>query len=94
MSVKNTFERGRSTFKCQDCGHTTRETGVQSIGSDLCPDCFELAGQVNAFSDTDDFDHDYVRTLCANIRKKGGKVSSEYAELETIALANRNMGAA
>jgi hypothetical protein len=87
---RNTFERGRSTFKCQCCGRMTRETGIQSMGSDSCPDCYELAGQVNALSDSDDFDRAYVLTLCANIRRKGGKVISEYAELETLANTDAN----
>jgi hypothetical protein len=53
--MKNTFRRtpGRSaqTFTCICCGHRTRNTGVQSLGSELCPPCYELAGIENEISD-------------------------------------------
>lgn len=45
------FHRGSSTFACNVCGRTTRDTGVQSAGNKICPQCFELAGIENEISD-------------------------------------------
>ena len=47
----NGFVQGSSTFVCIECGKTTRYTGVQSVGSELCPYCYELAGYENALND-------------------------------------------
>lgn len=45
------FTKGSATFICDCCGHNTRNTGVQSVDSKLCPACWELAGLENALSD-------------------------------------------
>lgn len=47
----NKFTKGSATFICDCCGHNTRNTGVQSIGSKICPACYELAGLENMLSD-------------------------------------------
>src|SRR4051812_37203088 len=52
------FRRGQSTFTCNCCKRLTRDTGVQSIGPDLCPQCYELAGLENCVQDNCFTDHD------------------------------------
>jgi len=68
------------TFKCEICGRGTRHTGVQSLGSDLCPQCFELAGIENGVSDYGDealADYgDRVPALVAELTAKGADVSA------------------
>jgi hypothetical protein len=53
--MKNTrnarFQKGRGVFTCGCCGRATRDTGVQAIGSETCPQCYELAGYENMFYD-------------------------------------------
>ena len=73
-----TFRRGRSTFKCGQCGRNTRETGAQSLGSDLCPQCWDLAGLENEVSDGHRTRADVapeVAELVAEIEKRGGDVT-------------------
>lgn len=52
MALK-TFQKnhlGQSTFKCGDCGKTTRDTGNNgSVG--LCPLCYKKAELENSLSD-------------------------------------------
>lgn len=73
---RNTFtRRDGSTFTCDCCGRTTRHTGVQSAGSKLCPQCFELAGIDNEISDgytTVEEQRAEIDRLKAEIRAKGG----------------------
>lgn len=47
----NGFIHSSSTFVCEDCGKVTRYTGIQSVGSRLCPYCYEKAGYENAYND-------------------------------------------
>ncbi len=79
------FRKGRSTFTCVVCGRLTRETGVQSVGSECCPDCYELAGVYNSVvNDGEATAAEYAGTIraCAqNIVKKGGTLDSEAQEL-------------
>lgn len=44
------FGRG-GAFICALCGRRTRQTGAQSMGSELCPECYELAGMDNYCND-------------------------------------------
>lgn len=44
------FGRG-GAFRCTLCNRMTRETGEQAVGSDLCPQCWTLAGMDNAVND-------------------------------------------
>lgn len=46
-----TFAKGHTTFICSCCGHNTRFTGQQSVGSKLCPACWDLAGFENEIQD-------------------------------------------
>lgn len=51
MTRKSTFVKGSSTFICSCCGHNTRWTGEQSVGSKTCPICWDLAGLENVEQD-------------------------------------------
>lgn len=88
--MTKTFTKGSTTFKCQSCGHLTRHTGTQSVGSKTCPVCYELAGYYNMLQDGEYFSEgdyaqvlDYVNTL----RTRGSKVDGEALELEALALS-------
>ena len=48
---RNTFTRQNTTYKCDVCGRLTRHTGAQALGSQLCPQCWELAGIENEICD-------------------------------------------
>ncbi len=88
MNRRNShFGRG-GCFECRGCGRKTRETGVQSIGAEYCPDCYELAGMDNACNDNrttpeqEGYTAEIARRL-KNIESKGGNVqrvkdSNEY----------------
>ena len=45
------FTKGSSTFICECCGHNTRFTGNQALGSKTCPICWDLAGFENMEQD-------------------------------------------
>lgn len=72
----NRFRRGESTFKCHICRRGTRYTGVQSVGSSLCPECYELAGLENMVQDGEDLGTVVAErdSLLREIAKKGGDV--------------------
>lgn len=73
------FQRGRSTFPCGVCGRLTRATGAQSLGSDLCPQCFDLAGIENEISDgycSGPERRADVEALTAEIAAKGGSLTN------------------
>lgn len=83
----NGFKRGTGVFKCEDCGHNTRETGAQGMGVKLCPDCWELAGYINTLSDygadSEDFKScaDTIKWYAEKIHAKTGKYTSDALEL-------------
>lgn len=75
----NKFRRGQTTFKCESCGRLTRQTGVQSLDSKICPDCWELGGIYNVYQDGGDW-KEYKAAIiehCANIVAKGGTLDDE-----------------
>ena len=49
-SAHSNFGRG-GTYKCHVCRRLTRATGAQALGSELCPECWELAGLDNEVND-------------------------------------------
>lgn len=51
MSRSNGFRLGSGCFNCSDCSRKTRHTGEQAMGSDLCPQCWEVAGIYNELQD-------------------------------------------
>lgn len=72
------FRRGSSTFECQVCKRLTRDTGTQSIGNHICPQCFELAGIENSISDgctTVEQDRPYIDQLIAELVSKNVDVT-------------------
>jgi hypothetical protein len=72
------FRKGSAVYKCNVCGRGTRDTGVQSLGNKLCPQCYELAGIENSISDgyeTMETMGDTIRRYVADIVAKGGNVS-------------------
>jgi predicted nuclease of restriction endonuclease-like RecB superfamily len=84
---KDVFRKGEKTYRCISCDHMTRRTKVQSIGSELCPDCYEIAGIYNLYcdygADSEDFRREipYLRDLIDNVVAKGGKLDSDAREL-------------
>ncbi len=77
MAIKH-FHRGSSTFPCNVCGRRTRDTGVQSAGNKICPQCYDLAGLENEVSDgykTIAEARDEALPLIAAIEAKGGDAS-------------------
>lgn len=82
------FQRGTGSFKCSACGRMTRLTGVQSIGSDLCPQDYELAGIYNVLQDEGP---EGLAEYAAEIRQhaeeivaKGGKLDGDVEEMLDI----------
>src|SRR5262245_22634638 len=76
-SRNSSFGRGGS-FKCDVCGRGTRHTGTQSMGSKLCPQCYDLAGIENEISDgfcTAAERQGLVAELTAEIVAKGGQLT-------------------
>lgn len=78
------FVQGRSVYTCDCCGRRTRETTV--VGSDLCGECYDLAGLQNCvwdgcFTAEDRPERDRI---LARIVKLGGdeaKVRAEFRDL-------------
>jgi hypothetical protein len=72
---RNTFTKQHgSTYTCDTCGRETRNTGAQSMGSKLCPDCFDLCGIDNEISDghaTIEERRADIDALIAKIESKG-----------------------
>lgn len=94
---RNTFTKmGGSTFNCATCTRRTRHTGAQSLGCDLCPQCFELAGIENELSDgnaTIDERRTMIEALITDIEAKGGTPREEFAGLlQRIAKADVDAG--
>lgn len=83
------FQPGVPTFTCSACGRLTRHTSVQSVGSTLCPQDFDLAGLYNELQDEGpEAIHAQaaeVRRLCASIVAAGGKLDADARELLSIA---------
>lgn len=87
MAKRNTFtRRDGSTFTCDICGRRTRYTGVQSVGSKLCPQCWDRAGIENEILDgysTLEEKRAEIEQLEAEIRAKGGVITSMLPEKTT-----------
>jgi hypothetical protein len=83
MTNRNGFRKGETTFKCSCCTRLTRHTGVQSIGSESCPECYELAGIYNECQDGADVNSyaDTIRALTATIVERGGLLGSDDREM-------------
>lgn len=76
MTIKK-FYRGSAVFKCNVCGRGTRDTGVQSAGNKICPQCFELAGIENEINDGHSTLEECIIeivSLVREVKEKGGNV--------------------
>lgn len=73
------FKPGRSTHPCDVCGRITRETNAVSVGSKLCPQCWDLAGIENELQDgyrTPQDAQAQAEGLIAEVEAKGGDATS------------------
>lgn len=73
------FQRGTSCYLCACCGRRTRATGIQSVDSDLCPDCYALAELYNSGLDGADLRPyaDEIRARCDRIEEAGGVLDDD-----------------
>jgi len=56
MNIKK-FQKGETTYTCQSCKKLTRNTGGDERQSNLCLDCYELAGIDNYLTDNGQLDN-------------------------------------
>lgn len=86
--MKQHFSPGSTTFTCTACGRRTRDTGVQSVGSTLCPQDYELAGIYNELQDHGEEAltplADDIRAMCNEIVAAGGTLDSDAQELLAV----------
>lgn len=76
------FQQGSGCYTCATCGRKTRNTG-QSLSSELCPQCWDLAGLENEVSDGHQTLEEALpeaRRLLAEIRSKGGDPDESFAQ--------------
>lgn len=86
MRSNSHFSRGSAVFTCDCCGRRTRHTGVQSVGSETCPQCYDLAGYQNSVWDGDpiaDIAPERDRLLAAAVKAGGdeAKIRKEFRDL-------------
>jgi hypothetical protein len=76
------FARGSGCFTCTGCGKLTRQTGVQDLGSELCPLCYEKCACGNTLSD-DGYPGDAwsVFDNCQSIKEVYALLEGELAKL-------------
>ena len=74
MKARHFQKGGRGVYKCGCCGRNTRYTGTQSVSSECCPQCFDLAGLYNVLQDGGQPDAAEVERLIAEVRELGGNV--------------------
>lgn len=77
MAIINKFYRGSSVFACDVCGRKTRDTGAQSLGQKICPQCYELAGIENEISDGHCTHADRIAEIEALVAEVGAKGGNE-----------------
>ena len=87
------FKRNSGCFACEMCKRQTRDTeGNGDVR--LCPECYDLAGQINAAVDTGDphgtIHHEIHRLLDA-IVAKGGRLTTEHDCICDDCLAERQL---
>jgi len=76
-TANSSFGRG-GAYDCRWCGRKTRETGTQSQGSGLCPQCYDLCGIDNELSDghaTVDDVRATAQLLLRELEAKGGNIA-------------------
>lgn len=77
MQNRSHFHRGSAVYNCGTCGRGTRATGVQAVGSELCPQCWDIAGIDNQINDDgrsgpNEGEASEVSALLKQIVSKGG----------------------
>ena len=81
------FRRGRGVFHCGVCGRACRDAG-QSISSECCVQCYELAGIDNMVNDSglpiDAQALAFAERVLAKIIEKGGDGEKAKAEFGFI----------
>lgn len=85
----NKFYKGSSTFKCKVCERRTRDTGAQSVGNKICPQCYELAGIENEISDghcTFEERRETIEGYIAEIVERGGNDTEWQSTFESRGL--------
>lgn len=71
----NRFARGSGVYACRCCKRKTRQTGRGDNDLvELCVECYELAGEENALSDTGSFygSPEEVINMVDSVKTKGG----------------------
>lgn len=71
------FKRGQGVYACRCCDRNTRDTGDNG-GVQLCPECYDLAGEENHMSDNGGALYDSparVLEMIAYVASKGGNVA-------------------
>lgn len=72
------FVKGQGVYECRCCARRTRATGQgDNDGVQLCVECYDLAGEENALSDTRDFygSPANVLALIEAVTTRGGNAS-------------------
>jgi hypothetical protein len=91
MALIKRFQRGGpGVYACRVCKRNTRDTGVTAIGSELCAECYELAGLENAMLDgcLTEADYPEVKSLFETAIKRGGneqKIRDNFHEVLAVA---------
>jgi tRNA G26 N,N-dimethylase Trm1 len=86
--ANNRFQQGRGVFVCECCGRRTRDSG-QSVSSECCYECYELAGWQNAVWDNG-FDAEIAsardQLVAAAVRKGSNeaRIRKEFSDLWPI----------
>jgi hypothetical protein len=76
------FQRGSGVFNCAVCGRSTRVTTQDN--DNLCAECYDLAGETNALSDTGElFDKNAVDLLNRCV-ERGGSVEKLLREFPEV----------
>lgn len=89
MKAASRFAKGSGVYECGCCGRATRATGRgDNEHAGLCAECFDLAGEENSLSDTDEFYSGAANVLAMikAVEEKGGN-ASEWANLKAKAIA-------
>lgn len=87
MKPANRFTKGSAVYTCRCCGRRTRQTGRgDNENTGLCAECYDLAGEENALSDTGEFyaNPANVLELIQAVADKGGD-ASEWDDLKAEA---------
>jgi hypothetical protein len=96
MSNHSKFQRGSGCYACEICTRQTRNTGDQAMGSKLCPECWEAAGNENEFQDGY-ITEEELRAKLVKLRdyvvSKGGNAQS-FADSMMVSLPPYNPSAA